>query len=183
MNVYARDGSGTLIAAPATVGYGSSGDTETFTYTAAAGGIGSGSVTVVVPAGWSAPSIVSGSAGYTVASTGTVAAAGQTITVSSVTLAGGATLTITYGSGVPVRRPRPPPARNVAGAVECDCRRRADESRRVAEHHGRTAALGGDRVPRRVRPLRHRLVDGRLRKRRLLRHRDRQLRAGIRRSS
>ena len=101
VNVYAPDGSGTLTGAPATVGYGSIGNTETFTYTAAAGGMSVGSVTVVVPAGWSAPSTVSGNAGYTVASTGTVAVAGQTITVSSVTLAGGATLTITYGSGVP----------------------------------------------------------------------------------
>ena len=101
INVYARDGSGTLTGAPPTVGYGSIGNTETFTYTAAAGGTSNGSVTLVVPAGWSAPSTVSGNAGYTVASTGTVATAGQTITVSSVTLAGGATLTITYGSGAP----------------------------------------------------------------------------------
>ena len=101
VNVYARDGSGTLTGAPSVVGYGSVGNTETFTYTAAAGGTSVGSVTVVVPAGWSAPSTVSGNAGYTVASTGTVAVAGQTITVSSVTLADGATMTITYGSGVP----------------------------------------------------------------------------------
>ena len=101
INVYARDGSGTLTGAPSPVGYGSVGNTETFTYTAAAGGTSNGSVTVVVPAGWSAPSIVSGNAGYTVSSTGVVAVAGQTITVSGVTVAGGASMTITYGSGAP----------------------------------------------------------------------------------
>ena len=101
INVYARDGSGTLTGTPSTVGYASVGNTETFTYTAAAGGTSAGVVTLVVPASWSAPSITSGNAGYTVSSTGTVAAAGQTITVSNVTLAGGATMTITYGSGAP----------------------------------------------------------------------------------
>jgi Bacterial Ig domain/Bacterial Ig-like domain/Bacterial Ig-like domain (group 3) len=101
IDIYATDGSGTLSGAPAAVGYGSAGNTETFTYTAAAGGTGNAAVTVVVPVGWSAPSIVSGNAGYTVASTGTVSVAAQTITVSSVTLAAGATLTITYGSGAP----------------------------------------------------------------------------------
>ena len=101
INIYAGDGSGTLTAGPSPVGFGSAGNTETFTYTADAGGTSNGSVTVVVPAGWSAPSIVSGNAGYTVSSTGAVAVAGQTITVSGVTLAGGATMTITYGSGAP----------------------------------------------------------------------------------
>ena len=51
-------------------------------------------MTLVVPAGWSAPSITSGNPGYTVSSTGTVSVAAQTITVSSVTLAAGATMTI-----------------------------------------------------------------------------------------
>ena len=101
INVYAADGSGGLGATPTTVGYGSAGNTQTFTYTAAAGGTSNGSVTLVVPAGWNAPSITSGNPGYTVSSTGTVGVAGQTITVSSVTLAGGATMTITYGSGAP----------------------------------------------------------------------------------
>ena len=101
INVYAADGSGGLGGTPTTVGYGSVGNTQTFTYTAAAGGTSNGSVTLVVPAGWNAPSITSGNPGYTVSSTGTVGVAGQTITVSSVTLAGGATMTITYGSGAP----------------------------------------------------------------------------------
>ncbi len=99
VNIYAPDGSGTLGGAPATVGYGSAGNAETFTYTAAGGGTSAAAVTVVVPAGWPAPSTVSGNAGYTVASTGAVSVAAQTITVSTVTLAAGATLTITYGSG------------------------------------------------------------------------------------
>ncbi len=97
INVYAQDGSGTLTGAPSPVGYGSAGNTETFTYTADAGGTSNGRVTIVVPAGWSAPKAASGNPGYTTSSTGTVTAAGQTITVSSVTLAGGATMTITYG--------------------------------------------------------------------------------------
>ena len=101
INIYATDGSGTLTGAPSPVGYGSTGNTETFTYTAAAGGTNAGAVTVVVPAGWNAPSTVLGNAGYTVASTGTVSVAAQTITVSTVTLAAGATLTITYGNGAP----------------------------------------------------------------------------------
>jgi hypothetical protein len=101
VNIYAADGSGTLTGAPSPVGYGSAGNTETFTYTAAAGGTSAAAVTVVVPAGWNAPSTVSGNAGYTVASTGIVSVAAQTITVSTVTLAAGATLTITYGSGAP----------------------------------------------------------------------------------
>mgnify|MGYP003694429785 CR=1 FL=1 len=70
INVYARDGSGTLTAAPALVGFGSNGNTETFTYTAATGGTSNGSVTVVVPAGWNAPSTTAGNPGNTTASTG-----------------------------------------------------------------------------------------------------------------
>ena len=101
INIYARDGSGGLGGTPTTVGYGSAGNTQTFTYTAAAGGTSNGTVTLVVPAGWNAPSLTPGNPGYTVSSTGTVAVAAQTITVSNVTLAGGATMTITYGNGAP----------------------------------------------------------------------------------
>ena len=101
VNIYAADGSGTLGGAPSPVGYGSAGNAQTFTYTAAAGGTSAGAVTIVVPAGWNAPSTVSGNAGYTIASTGTVSVAAQTITVSTVTLAAGASLTITYGNGAP----------------------------------------------------------------------------------
>ena len=101
INIYAANGSGTLTGAPSPVGFASPANTQTFTYTAAAGGTSNGSLTLVVPAGWPAPSIASGNAGYTISSTGAVAAAAQTITVSGVTLAGGATMTITYGSGAP----------------------------------------------------------------------------------
>jgi len=101
INVYAADGSGTLTGGPSPVGFASPGNTETFAYTADTGGTSNGSVTLTVPAGWSAPSTVSGDAGYTVSSIGAVSVAGQTITVSGVTLAGGGTMTITYGNGAP----------------------------------------------------------------------------------
>ena len=56
-----------------------------------------GAVTIAVPSGWTAPSTNSANAGYTTATTGTVAVAGQTVTVSGVTLAAGGTFTIVYG--------------------------------------------------------------------------------------
>ncbi|HLB19950.1 MAG TPA: hypothetical protein VK613_12555, partial [Gaiellaceae bacterium] len=93
----AADGAGTLTTPTTNVSASQTGNTVAFTYTAAAGGMQNGSLTLVVPAGWTAPSTVSNNAGYTTASTGTVAVASQTITVSSLTLAGGATMTITYG--------------------------------------------------------------------------------------
>ena len=46
------------------------GRTITFTYTAATGGINNGSVTLVVPAGWSAPSTTGANAGYSTSSAG-----------------------------------------------------------------------------------------------------------------
>ena len=92
------DGSGTETVSPAWVTAGSP-TTLTFTYTAAAGGLIGGSVAVTVPSGWTAPSTSSGHAGYTTASTGTLAVAGQVITVSGVSLTGGSTMTVTYGSG------------------------------------------------------------------------------------
>ena len=94
----AVDGAGTLTTATTNVSASQTGNTITFTYTAAAGGMNNGSVTLVVPSGWTAPSITSNNAGYTTANTGTVSVAAQTITVSSLTLAGGATATITYGA-------------------------------------------------------------------------------------
>ncbi|MGZ4422412.1 MAG: beta strand repeat-containing protein, partial [Gaiellaceae bacterium] len=98
ITVYAADGTGTLTTPTSVVSASQTGRTITFTYTAATGGINNGSVTLVVPAGWSAPSTTGANAGYTTASSGTVSVASQTITVSSLTLAGGATATITYGS-------------------------------------------------------------------------------------
>ena len=104
------DGTGTLTAPTTNVSASQTGRTITFTYTAAAGGIKNGTLTLVVPAGWNAPSTTGANAGYTTASTGTLAVAGQTITVSALTLAGGSTMTITYGStaGVAPAPPRPP---------------------------------------------------------------------------
>jgi len=98
ITVYAANGTGTLTTPTSNVGNGSTGNTLTFTYTAAAGGVSGGEVTVVVPAGWSAPSTTGTDPGYATASTGSVSAVGQTIDVTGVTLAGGATMTIVYGS-------------------------------------------------------------------------------------
>jgi hypothetical protein len=97
ITVYAADGSGTLTTPTTNVSASQTGRTLTFTYTAATGGIDNGSVTLVVPAGWNAPSTTGANAGYSTSSAGTLAVAGQTITVSSVTIAGGSTFTITYG--------------------------------------------------------------------------------------
>ena len=97
ITVYAADGTGTLTTPTSVVSASQTGRTITFTYTAATGGINNGSVTLVVPAGWSAPSTTGANAGYTTASSGTVSVASQTITVSSLTIAGGSTFTITYG--------------------------------------------------------------------------------------
>src|SRR5207247_2289898 len=98
VNVLAADGSGTLTTPTGSVNSASTGQTITFTYTAAAGGLSNGSVTLVVPAGWSAPSTTGSNAGYTTASAGSVSVSAQTVTVSSLTLAGSATFTITYGA-------------------------------------------------------------------------------------
>jgi len=94
----APDGSGTMTADTPWAIVGSTGNTILFTYTAANGGMNNGALTLVVPSGWSAPSLTGSNAGYTTASTGTPSVNSQTITVSSVTLTGGATLTLTYGS-------------------------------------------------------------------------------------
>ena len=98
VTVYAADGSGTLTTPTTSVPFASTGNSLTFTYTAAAGGISNGSVTLVVPAGWNAPSTTGANGGYSTSSAGSLSVAGQTITVSSLTLAGGNTFTITYGS-------------------------------------------------------------------------------------
>src|SRR5207237_4656219 len=92
------DGSGTMTSSISNVSASQTGRTVTFTYTAAAGGLLNGSVSVTVPSGWTAPSTTGANAGFTTASTGTVAVLSQTITVSNVTLAGGSSMTITYGS-------------------------------------------------------------------------------------
>ncbi len=94
----APDGSGTLTTPTTNVAASSAGNTLTFTYTVATGGMRNGSVTLVVPAGWSAPSTTGTAAGYTTATSGTVSVASQTITVSGLTLTAGSTFTVTYGS-------------------------------------------------------------------------------------
>ena len=96
--VCAADGTGTLTADPTAVSASATHQTLTFTYTAAVGGIGDGVVTLTVPNGWSAPSTMSTSPGYTTAGDGSVSVSAQTITVSGLTLAAGDTATITYGS-------------------------------------------------------------------------------------
>ena len=52
----AADGSGTLTTPTSSVSSQSAGNTITFTYTVATGGMRAGSVTLVAPAGWTAPS-------------------------------------------------------------------------------------------------------------------------------
>ena len=65
------NGSGTMTTPTSSVFTSSTGNTITFTYTAATGGVNNGSVTLVVPAGWSARLVTSGSAaGFTTASLG-----------------------------------------------------------------------------------------------------------------
>jgi hypothetical protein len=71
-----------------------------FTYTAGAAGLSpSGEVTVVVPAGWTAPSPAPGQAGYTSASGGRLTVTDRQITVTGVTLRPGRQLVITYAAG------------------------------------------------------------------------------------
>jgi hypothetical protein len=94
----AANGTGTMTTKTTSVAYGSTGHVITFTYTAATGGVSDGGVHLTVPSGWSAPSTTGTSAGYTTASTGTVAIDDQTIVVLGVTLSAGATLTINYGA-------------------------------------------------------------------------------------
>src|SRR6185295_13495676 len=64
ITVYAADGTGTLTTPTSVVSASQTGRTLTFTYTAATGGINNGTVTLVVPAGWSAPSTTGAIAGY-----------------------------------------------------------------------------------------------------------------------
>ena len=139
ITVYAADGSGTLTTPTTNVSASQTGRTITFTYTAATGGINNGTVTLVVPAGWSAPSTTGANAGYTTSSTGTLAVAAQTITVSSLTLAGGSTFTITYGStagGGPGATATVVHRRaDLAGAGEVHLRRLPREPRRLTQHH------------------------------------------------
>ncbi len=91
------DGSGTMTTPTSSIGQSVPGNTITFTYTAGPDGMNAGAVTLAVPTGWSAPSIMNSAAGYTTSSEGVVTVTMQTITVQPVTLDTGETLTITYG--------------------------------------------------------------------------------------
>ena len=98
VTVMAKDGSGTNVPSVATVTHGSTHRTIVFTFTAATGGMANGSITLKVPAGWSAPSLVANAKGAVTSSMGTVTISSRVITVSGLTLGGGATVTITYGA-------------------------------------------------------------------------------------
>ena len=76
----------------------SSGLTQTIRWSAPAGGTSNGTLQVDIPAGWSAPTTVVGTAGYTTSNLGTVAVSGQRITVTGITRIAGQTVIITYGS-------------------------------------------------------------------------------------
>jgi Pro-kumamolisin, activation domain/ell wall binding domain 2 (CWB2) len=94
------DGVGTMAISPTLVP-SSSTATLTFTYTAPAGtALTNGKLSLLVPAGWSAPSVTAGTAGFTTASAGTVTVAGNTINVSGVATTANSTVTITYGNTV-----------------------------------------------------------------------------------
>ncbi len=68
-SAFAADGSGTNTVLPASVTASSTGNTLNFTFTASEG-MSSGGYTVVVPSGWSTPTSVAGTAGYTTVSSG-----------------------------------------------------------------------------------------------------------------
>lgn len=92
------DGSGTMSVTPSSLSASSGGNTLTFTYTAADEGLSGGEIDVVVPAGWSPPSVTGSAAGDTTSTCGTVSVSGTTISVTSVNLTGGESCTIVYGS-------------------------------------------------------------------------------------
>lgn len=87
------DGNGALTSSVTSVPAGSD-TTLAFEF---GGTLDGGTVEIVVPGGWSPPSVTPEDPGYTTAGRGTVSVDGQTITVSGVTLSEGETLTITYG--------------------------------------------------------------------------------------
>ena len=99
VNPVAPDGAGTLRLTPRTAAVGSSGNTLTLTYHApSTGALVDGSVQIVVPSGWSPPSMLATDPGAVTASKGTLSVLGMTITVSGVNLAPGGALKLVYGS-------------------------------------------------------------------------------------
>ena len=92
-----HDGDGSMSVTPTTTAAGSTGNGFTFTFTAGAGGgnMNGGAVTVLVPAGWTAPQTANSTQpGYVTAPTGTCGVASR-----SVAGAGPWTITFTIGSG------------------------------------------------------------------------------------
>jgi len=91
-----RASAGTMTVSPGTVMAPHPG-TLTFTYRAPAHGLArSGEVTLLVPPGWTPPSVTPGTAGYTTSRPGAVAASGRRITVTGAKLGPGQPLVITY---------------------------------------------------------------------------------------
>ena len=104
----AASGSGTMTVSPTSVTAGSTGNTLVFTFTAPVGGTFAANsyVTLTVPAGWTAPSTTSGSAGYTTATAGTCTPGALSVTGSgpwtiqvTQACAAGTSFTINYGIG------------------------------------------------------------------------------------
>jgi len=99
--VLSPDGSGTLTSATKVVANKARARTIHFVYTAAAGGLAGGTVTLDVPKGWSRPTKLATTPGFTAASRGTLSITGQTITVSDLKLGDGGTMTIAYRGDAP----------------------------------------------------------------------------------
>jgi len=99
VSVLVPDGTGTASVSPTSVTESPVPTTLTFTFVAPASGINDGALAIAVPAGWTAPTTASSSAGYTTASSGTVSVSGQLITVSNLIMSANSQLTVTYGAG------------------------------------------------------------------------------------
>lgn len=97
ITVLAPDGSGTMKASLTSVVHSSQHHTLVFTYTTAVGGTSKGAVTLVVPTGWSAPSLTSTAPGYVRASKGTLSVSNRSIVVGGLDLTGDSKFTISYG--------------------------------------------------------------------------------------
>jgi hypothetical protein len=87
---------GTMTVAPTTVTASRPG-TLTFTYQPPASGLASpGEVTLMVPPGWTPPTVAPGKAGYTTSRPGALSVSGRQITVTRLALGPGQALAITY---------------------------------------------------------------------------------------
>ena len=112
----AVSGDGTMVVSPTSTSAGSTGNVLSFTFTANQGGgtscsgnncaFNSGSyLTLVIPAGWTAPNTTSGTHGYTTvtgctsSSIGSISGTGPWSITVNMTCSANATLTITYGAG------------------------------------------------------------------------------------